>query len=323
MMRRVRPGLRWVSVAAAALVTGTVAIAAPVLVANQPSSEPVAQAASGGTTTPQLERGCTVVDTDAGLDDFRALAVLLPGRDVRAVVLTEGVAGVQNGATAVSMFLASRGVTPPVITGLASANPPDYDWLPAARAGAERLDNYFHDAVSFGGDPSRLKHDVGAALTGCTRVELLVLGPWTSYLKYVYNLGSRVDVVVSGLSFAENNSDNFNCDYDIAACKAAVPLLKANAKSTAYVELPPAGDPLTYDPTEAWVAQFEGTGMPGLLRTALQVDPSQWLGTRLWDDAAALFVLAPGNFRKVGGHYSPAVSETTFRTLLANAINAG
>ena len=296
--------MRRLSVTALVLAVAGAVLAVPTFAGDRPAANPSA---------------CTVVDTDAGLDDFRALAVLSPARDVRAVVVTEGIAGVRNGATAVSMFLASHGATPPVITGLASPNPPDYDWLPPVRAGAERLNGYLHDAVPFGGDPDRLARDVRAAVRGCDRVELLVLGPWTSYPRYASVLGHDVHVVASGRSFAENNPDNFNCEYDLAACAAVTTRLRHGV----FVDLPTPGAEPTYDPTTAMVESYETAGMPGLLRAALLVDPSGWLGTRLWDDAAALYLVRPGVFAPAGGHLEPAVGEDAFRALLVGAVNAG
>jgi hypothetical protein len=297
-------GTRRLSVTALVLAVAGAVLAVPTFAGDRPAANTSA---------------CTVVDTDVGLDDFRALAVLSPARDVRAVVVTEGIAGVQHGATAMSMFLASHGATPPVITGLASPNPPDYDWLPPVRAGAERLNDYLHDAVPFGGDPGRLARDVRAAVRGCDRVELLVLGPWTSYLRYAPVLGHDVHVVASGRSFAENNPDNFNCEYDLAACRTASTRLRHGV----FVDLPAPGAEPTYDPTQAMVESFETAGMPGLLRAALLVDPSQWLGTRLWDDAAALYLVRPGAFAPAGKHLEPAVGEDAFRALLVGAVNAG
>jgi inosine-uridine nucleoside N-ribohydrolase len=291
---------------ALALAMGWIGIGVPTLAADQPMASP---------------RACLIVDTDVGLDDYRALAILLPTRDVRAVVVTEGISGVQGGSTAMSMFLASRGATPPVIPGLTSPAPPAYDWLPEVRAGAERMNNFLHAAVPFGGNPNRLTHDVGAAARGCARVDLLVLGPWTSYLRYVPALGPNVHVVASGRSFAENNPDNFNCEYDLSACRNAATALD-RGRGAVFVDLPPTGPEPTYAPTEAMVAQLEQAGMPGLLRAALQVDPTQWLGTRLWDDAAALYLLTPQAFTPQGQHLEPAIPENEFRTRIVNAINA-
>jgi hypothetical protein len=291
---------------ALALTLGWLGIGIPALTADQPAAEP---------------RGCLIVDTDAGLDDFRALAIIAPRHDIRAVVVTEGISGVPGGSTAVSLFLASRGTTPPVIPGLASPTPPPYDWLPAVRAGAERLNNFLHAAVPFRGNANRLTHDVAAAVRGCPRVDLLALGPWTSFQRYASALGPNVHVVASGRSFAENNPDNFNCEYDLPACRDAVPLLN-RGRGTVFVDLPAPGPVPTYAPTEAMVAQFAQTGMPGLLRAALQVDPGQWLETRLWDDAAALYLLSPQSYTPQDRHLIPAVPEDQFRTLAITATNA-
>jgi hypothetical protein len=285
---------------AVALAVGWIGVGVPILAADQPAANP---------------RDCLVVDTDAGLDDFRALAVILPHRDVRAVVVTEGISSVRGGAMAVSMLLASRGQTPPVIPGLASQAPPNYDWLPAVRAGAERLNNFLHDAVAFDANPGRLAGDIRAAVRGCAKVDVLALGPWSSYLRYKSALGPNSRIVASGRSFAENNPDNFNCEYDLPACRAAADGLR----HAVFVDLPAGTD---YAPTEAMVNQFNRTGMPGLLRAALLVDPSQWLETRLWDDTAALYLLAPRKFTPQGQHLEPAIPEAEFRGLLVNAINA-
>ncbi|HEU5469222.1 MAG TPA: hypothetical protein VFV67_01105 [Actinophytocola sp.] len=283
-----------------ALALGWTAVGLPMFTADQPAASTSA---------------CLVVDTDAGLDDYRALAMLTPARELRAVVVTEGISGVAAGTTAVSMFLASRGATPPVIPGLASPAPPAYDWLPAVRAGAERLNNFLHSAVPTAADPARLSHALGAAVHGCNRIQVLVLGPWTSFQRYGSALGRESRVVASGRSFAENNPDNFNCEYDVAACRAAP------ARVT-FVDLPAPGPTPSYAPTEAMVAALHRTGMPGLLRTALLVDPSQWLETRLWDDAAALYLLSPRSFTPEGRHLIPAVPESRFRAQVVAAINA-
>jgi hypothetical protein len=291
-----RTGLRRFAVTVAALALAWAG--PPTLAGDRPAAGP---------------RPCLVVDTDVGLDDYRALAVVLPARDVRAVVVTEGISGVANGATAVSMFLAGRGATPPVLPGAAAAAPPAHDWLPPVRAAAERMNGFLRTAVPFAGSRDRLARAVHAAVRGCGRVEVLVLGPWTSYHRYAAALGGHVRVVASGRSFAENNPDNFNCEYDLAACRAA-------PRRAVYVDLPAAPP---YDPTAEMVARLRTTGLPGLLRAVLESDPSQWLGTRLWDDAAALSLVVPGAFARRDGHLEPVVPEERFRDLVVAAVNRG
>ena len=81
-----------------------------------------------GLATPAADpKTCLVVDTDVGVDNYRALAVVAPARDVRAVVVTEGISGEPNGTTAMSMFLATRAagsrVAEPAHLRLAAAGP--------------------------------------------------------------------------------------------------------------------------------------------------------------------------------------------------------
>jgi inosine-uridine nucleoside N-ribohydrolase len=263
---------------------------------------------------------CLVVDTDVATDDFRAFAVLFPHRDLRAVIVTEGIASVPRGSTAIALFLASGQSLAPVIPGLAAAAPPAYDWLPAARAAAERINGFLAAAVPFAASPNKLKLALAAALRGCHRVDVLVLGPWSSFVHYGPMLRPLIRrVVASGRPVAENNPDNFNCVYDQPACDKAARLLRT-VRAAVWVDLP--ADGISYPPTQEMVNQLAGAGMPALLRAALNADPSQWLGTRLWDDTAALYVLAPEHFKPIGAHVEPVIDEEALRGEWVKAVNA-
>ena len=262
---------------------------------------------------------CLVVDTDVATDDFRAFAALFPNRDLRAVVVTEGIASVLRGSTAIALFLASGQSVAPVIPGLAAKAPPAYDWLPAARAAAERMNNFLAEPAPFAASPNNLKHALLAALKDCRQVDVLVLGPWSSFIEYAPMLRPLIrGVVASGRPLAENNPDNFNCVYDQIACGKADKLLRTIGTAV-WVDLP--ADGTSYPPTQEMVDQLAGAGMPGVLRAALNADPSQWLGTRLWDDTAALYVLAPEHFAARGAHFEPVIDEETLRSELVKAIN--
>ena len=265
------------------------------------------------------KQACLVVDTDVATDDFRAFAVLFPHRDLRAVVVTEGIASVPRGSTAIALFLASGQSLAPVIPGLAAIAPPAYDWLPSARAAAERINGFLAESVPTAATPNGVTIALLDALKGCHRVDVLVLGPWSSFVQYAPMLRPLIRrVVASGRPVAENNPDNFNCVYDQAACDKAAKLL-SKIRTAVWVDLP--ADGASYPPTQDMVDQLAGAGMPGMLRAALNVDPSQWLGTRLWDDAAALYVLAPEHFLANGAHLEPGIDEETLRSELVKAIN--
>jgi len=266
---------------------------------------------------------CLVIDTDAGLDDFRAVAVLLPQRAPQAVVVTEGISAVPGGSTAMAMFLASAPSSAPVIPGLAAATPPNYDWLPDVRAGAERLNGFLARAVPFASQAQSMTRALAQATQNCDRIEVLVLGPWSSFVEYAPALGNKIQrVLASGRPLAENNPDNFNCVYDQPACEAADRLLRGR-QTVAWVDLPTDASPSpSYAPTQEMIGRLAQAGMPGVLRAALLLDPTQWLGTRLWDDTAAFYLLAPQDFAIHGAHFEPAVNEDTWRRLLVKAINA-
>ena len=89
-----------------------------------------------------LAEDCILIDSDADLDDFRAVATLAPTRQVVAVIVTEGIVRAYEGAGAMQSFATRAKLALPVIVG-ASADPrrdykPDIR-LPVWRSAAERL----------------------------------------------------------------------------------------------------------------------------------------------------------------------------------------
>jgi hypothetical protein len=152
---------------------------------------------------------------------------------------------------------------------------------------------------------------------------MLVLGPWSSFVQYAPVLGHKIRrVLAAGRPLAENTPDNFNCVYDQPACEVADSLLRKR-RAVAWVDLPTdASASPSYAPTEAMVERIAHTGRPGVLHAALRLDPTQWLGTRLWDDTAALYLLAPRYCTVNGAHLEPTIDEETLRQRLVKAINA-
>jgi inosine-uridine nucleoside N-ribohydrolase len=266
------------------------------------------------------QQSCLLVDTDVATDDFRAFGVLFPNRDLRAVVVTEGISSVPKGSTAIAVFLASGQSSASVIPGLAAAAPPIYDWLPAAREAAERINNLLRASVPIAANPNKLKLSLLKALRNCQRVDVLVLGPWSSFVEYAPMLRPLIHrVVASGRPVSENNPDNFNCVYDQPACDRAAKLLRTVHRAV-WVDLP--SDGTSYPPTQGMVNELVEAGLPGFLRAALNADPGQWAGTRLWDDTAAFYLLAPNQFKRNGAHFEPAIDENTLRSELVKATNA-
>jgi hypothetical protein len=267
---------------------------------------------------------CLVVDTDVGLDDIRAFAVLMAGREISAVVVTEGISSVLGGASAISMFLGAGGHAPPVIPGRSSPAPPDDPFVAKARPIGERINGFLGASIPFGGDPDSMLESLDGAIAECDTIDVLLLGPWTSFVEYMPLLSDRQgDVVVSGRPISENMTRNFNCAYDLTACEAAS--ASAFGRDATWVDLPPlpAVGEHTFEPTVPMVAALDDAGLTGVLRAALMGDQAAWAsGSRLWDDATALYLFHPESFGSAGHHVEPAVDENTLRDLLVEAINA-
>ena len=114
--------------------TAALALAAVLLGASCPAARSPAAAPPGGR--------CIVIDSDAALDDFRAVAALAPTGRIAAIVVTEGIARAAEGAGAMEVLLRRGDLSVPVIPG-AGPDPdrpyrPD-ERLPEWRANAERL----------------------------------------------------------------------------------------------------------------------------------------------------------------------------------------
>ena len=116
--------------------------------------------------------------------------------------------------------------------------------------------------------------------------------------------GRLVRVVAQGVAPSEHAG--FNCTYDRSACDHAEP-------GTTWVALPASDG---FDPTRAQFEALPRAGLPGLLRDIFLAHPEGWEGeNRLWDDAAALWLLQPGRFRSQGGHQEPTLSPEELRAL--------
>jgi inosine-uridine nucleoside N-ribohydrolase len=303
---------------------------------------------------------CIIVDSDGDLDDYRAVAMLaLPGRVV-AIVMTEGIARPVQGAGAMERVVArvrtinqERGrdiPAIPVIPG-ASGNPaargplePDFGrW----RANAERLNGLLDTPVD---GSMTAPVDIAAALRphvkDCARISLLVIGPWTSFLRYAAEVLEKTDrIIAQGRPYPDElggQPDGLNCIYDRDACLTAFDLLAGRQQRagrrlrTEWVDIPgglrscgtaePGVDEMgrrlyAFRPTLEWAdALAEAKGLAPVLARMLRKNPEGWARTALWDDLAALYLLRPDVFEMRGGHLEPCVKADVIRGMLTRAM---
>lgn len=268
---------------------------------------------------------CVLVDTDAALDDFRAIAALARTVRIIGVVTTEGIATPEKGAAAIAHLLAVADVERPisVLVGLSSAEPSKESWLPEVRANAERLNGFLAAAVPMPGRPQVLADEVERLAGSCSDVRVVVLGPWTSFLRYQPRLAGKLrQVVTQGLPLADvpvGRSPGFNCRYDLPACRQVNERF-APTGGVVWVDVPRNATP-AYAPTLEMVEQLGAKGLPGTLRALLLANRDAWKEALMWDDSAALYLLHPDQFTPKGAHQEPTASPAEVRNLWLNAAN--
>lgn len=282
---------------------------------GRPAGQPGAGASSA----------CVLVDTDAALDDLRAIAALIRNGRVVGVVATEGIASSAKGAMAISHLLAAANVRPgvAVIVGAASPAPSRESWLPEARANAERLNGFLAEAVPLPESARALEEEVERLVADCGEVRVVVLGPWTSFVRYRPRLAARLrQVVTQGLPLADvpqGRSPGFNCRYDLAACRQINESLRP-AGLVVWVDVPRGVTP-PYAPTTEMFGQLTPAGLPGTVRALFLGNPGGWKDTLMWDDSAVLYLLHPEAFGPKGAHVEPVVSTDEIRRLWLQATN--
>jgi inosine-uridine nucleoside N-ribohydrolase len=329
---------------------------------------------SSNTASAAVEGSCIVIDSDAGLDDFRAVAALaalgprVPAQRIAAVVVTEGLARTAEGAGAMEAFLRNSGLDEvPVVQGIPPnpkrqfrvESPLPYD-LPTWRENTERLNGMLPAPVR-STDPA--VGDVAVGLRRhteeCRSISLLVIGPWTSFLRYAPDILERVErIIVQGRPYPDElggEPAGFNCTYDLDSCYAAFDLLVGRQQRTGrrfratWVDIPggpeacAAAEPgvdaqgrrvYAFSPVPSWadeldrVAELAEEQTPGRNRgrvareiaKLLRSNPAALGETSLWDDLAALYLMRPNLFAVRGGHVEPCVPAAAVRATLTEAM---
>jgi inosine-uridine nucleoside N-ribohydrolase len=276
-----------------------------------------------------------VIDTDMGIDDVRAIAAVIPNRDVRAIVVTQGVGDPRTSATALAKVLATPGGQRiPVIVGASAAGGSPLeklDWLPLQRELSATANGYLKTPVAGPAYSRRaMVEAVRSAVAGCPSIEALLIAPLTSFVRYSPVIRDRLTkAVLQGAPLEKaattpTADDSFNCAYDLTSCALAVRQLAGLHPQ--WVDLRYDREPFTLTPDA--VAALRGVGLPGAVRAVLEATPSTWLpaptptlgSPLMWDDAAALYLLDPTGFTS-GRVARPAFSAQALRQRWVDAVN--
>lgn len=293
---------------------------------------------------------CYLIDTDFGPDDLMAIPVLLATGKVAAIISTEGYSLAPEGAAAMAKLYASSGLDAnvPVIKGMSYSGslPRDlspFPWLPPTRVVMQRANNYLAAAINTTGEPlqtaKNLSKLIKKSLTGCRKVSVLLIAPFSSYRHYASVISSRIkDVVVQGRPYDASQpleTQAFNCQYDAAPCIEFFNT-QFNKRGRIWIDAPRVRLPdgkSAYQPTVGMVNQLEENGLPGVVRIALlgyqatwnAYDPNFTSGSsRLWDQSAALFLIRRDAFQvsSTGNFMEPTgITASDLQNLWAASVN--
>jgi inosine-uridine nucleoside N-ribohydrolase len=270
-----------------------------------------------------------IVDTDFDIDDMMAIPPMIGTTNVVAVLVTEGYSRAPEGTAAADVFLANTEprLRPPVLQGASYAGQVDFTalpWIPQIRA-----------STTLQPSPSSISYTAALeqATEKCHKVDVVVIGPFTSFVTYSPVLSGKIAKVImqgkplTGDSTQPAGKVSFNCEFDLAACeKAFTQLTKFDA---VWVDVPRGATP-PYSPTAAMVAGLKDRGLPGTLKKALDATPANWRedllvnGNKslLWDQSAALYLSHPQEFTQVGGHWETTLSPSAFQMQWTRDSNA-
>ena len=281
-------------------------------------------------------RPCVIIDTDVDIDDLRAIPAVVATRNVVGIVVTTGAGEAKFTSSALAKLLAEpndRSI--PVIVGATNAKAPleDWVWLPPVRAQMATANGYLSEPTP--APPysrSVMRHEVRKVTRGCEDIELLIIGPLTSFVKYSPMIRDRVTrVVLQGRPYSRHDSktaleENFNCGYDVRSCKLGREELRG--LDPVWVDLPSLDAP--YQPTLQAVSELRTTGLPGAFRTAYLATLWTWEPgslspgnlSLLWDDSAAMYLLSTKGFTKTGNFWAPSMSAEALRATWVRAVNS-
>ncbi len=297
--------------------------------------------------------GCILIDTDADLDDYRAIAALASSKQqIRAIIVTEGISRRAEGAVAMQDFLRRTGLTIPVLLGMSLDPDRDHDernGLQDWRKIAESLNGVLNPAGISSPAESDVATEIRTHIKDCSKITLLVIGPWTSFMRYAAAILPKIDrIVAQGRPYPDEiggEPDGFNCVYDKDSCFAAFDLLVGRQLRAGrrlritWVDIPNNADgcglaergvdesgrrKFAFAPNVAWLEDLRHAGgRAGVIADILKNKANSWEKTSLWDDLTALYILRPEVFGVRGGHLEPCIPAQSVRDLLKDFMSKG
>lgn len=305
-----------------------------------------------------IRSSCVLIDTDFDIDDMMAIPSVIGNKYVAAMITSEGYTKPEMAASSLGRLTAEAGQRHiPIIVG-ASTNLSDAsiitmwgDFVLQYRTLMDRLNNFMATALppNVPGDRNYVKQ-VSDAVASCQSVDVLVIGTFSSFVQYSPAIRSKIgQVVVMGKPLEGDTSQtpgnySFNCEYDMQACRQAY-YEQLPGLNYAFVDVPrtscdktpnaPGCVGTVYGPNTFMVTALGNVGLPNTLKQVLLNNTESWdidnwpnahYGGKslLWDQSAALYMIYPEIFAKVGGpggHYETTLSPDAYRQKWTEATN--
>ena len=192
---------------------------------------------------------CVVIDNDLDIDDMMAIPLVLGNKHVAAIVQTEGYTLPEKSAPVVDKLINHLPDQPQnrkisIIAGGRQLNGPDlkrWPWLPFFRSIMNRANGLIPIEPTSWPANNSYPQAIAESVKDCKNVTFLIIGTYTSFNNYLSLIKDKLDrMVIMGQEIGDESRtpgrQSFNCDYDLEACKKAMPELKR--LKTFFVDIP-------------------------------------------------------------------------------------
>ncbi len=266
------------------------------------------------------EKNCAIIDTDFGVDDLRAISMILPQYNYSILVATEGQTRSAYGVKIGERYLQTviGHYNGDIFEGKSSPKPLKTEALKDRRESLETMNHLLPMRIAALSSHKVGDSDFKQQIQSCRQVTVFLLAPYTSFHAYKDLLPKGTKAYSSGTFPSPKNKDlGFNCQYDTAACFAMNPSIqKFDIK---FFKLSPK---YSYYLTRTEIGKLKETDVEMLLKDIHNANFTTWdsPNEQMWDDAVALYLYAPEKFQNKGRQYYPKMKPEQFRASWSQAM---
>jgi inosine-uridine nucleoside N-ribohydrolase len=261
---------------------------------------------------------CVLIDTDYDIDDMMAIPLVIGNKHVAGIITTEGYTYPTSATAALQKQIpqeGERGIPIIVGSGYSQGGHRDisaWPWIPYYRNIMNRINGLLPEAVMPALENPNYIQDILSATSHCGKVDVLVIGAFSSFVNYSPRLKEKINsVVITGRPlfpsrYSKNGSKiySFNCEYDMPACQTSFIQLKD--MNTIWVDVPRLDSEPEYSPSLKMVEGLAPRGLPNSLKMSLLSNLHSWEPEQvkienggpggialMWDQSTALYLTNP------------------------------